>query len=295
MRARYSMESEKQESDLTRAAAAEKSKAGWSLDPIERFRARRTAELLELEAQVLKNEQALATSPSPSFEEQQALADRADKDFARIKELLDDGRVSRLDAIRLNNEFRLIGPERDQLVRSDMALVEARLQFYEDALTNVEIELLQNSLHDRYEHDLIRERVSSERWEEGKALLSDLERQHQVILIRRRAALEKLSERASRTLQQIARRLSILDQEYGFIRTQIFWVRDQDPLAFGTFWQGAHEVNYLIKAVLRLAQETTKANLWGQPSGEFMATSLAVLVLPVLLLKLRRTLGGMIE
>ena len=40
-------------------------------DPLERFRARRTAELLELEAQVLKYEQALATSPSPSFEEQQ--------------------------------------------------------------------------------------------------------------------------------------------------------------------------------------------------------------------------------
>ena len=41
-----------------------------------------------------------------------------------------------------------------------MATVEAQLQFYEDALTNVEIELLQDSLHDRFEHDLLRERVS---------------------------------------------------------------------------------------------------------------------------------------
>ena len=95
--------------------------------------------------------------------------------------------------------------------------------------------------------------------------------------------------------KQIARRLSILDQEYGFIRTQIFWVRDQDPLAFGTFWQGAREVNILLKAVLRLAQETTKPNLWGRPSAEFMAMSLAVLLLPVPVMKLRRTLGGMIE
>jgi potassium efflux system protein len=294
MRARFRAESDKQESDLARAAADEKSKAQWSRDPIERFRARGTAELLELEAQVLKYEQALATSPSPSFEEQQTLADRADHDFVRIKELLEDGTVSRLDAIRLNNEFRLIGPERDQLMRNDMATVEARLQFFEEALTNVEIELLQNSLHDRYEHELLRERVAPERLAEGEALLNDLERQHRVILLRRRAALEKLSERASRTLQQVSRRLSILDQEYGFIRTQIFWVRDQDPLALGTFWQGAREVNYLIKALLRLAQETTTASLWGRPSAEFMAMCLAVLALPVIFRKLRRTLGGMI-
>jgi hypothetical protein len=295
MRLRFHAEADKQENDLTRAAAAEKSKAQWSGNsPLERFRARLKAELLELEAQVLKYEQALAASPSPSFEEEQTLADRADHDFVRIKELLEDGSVSRLDAIRFNNEFRLIGPERDKLLRNDMATVEARLQFFEDALTNVEIELLQDSLHDRYEHELIRERVSPEQAAEGEALLNDLERQHRVILFRRQAALVKLSERASRTLQQVTRRLSILDQEYGFIRTQIFWVRDQDPLALGTLWQGAREFNYLLKALLRLAQETTKASLWGRPSAEFMATSLAVLLLPVLLLKLRRTLGGMI-
>jgi potassium efflux system protein len=295
MRMRYSTETEKQEGDLARAAAAEKSKAGWSADPIERFRARRTAELLELEAQVLKFEQSLTASPAPSLEEQQELADRADKDFARIKALLDDGRVSRLDAIRLNNEFRLIGPEREKLVRNEMAIVETRLQFFEDALTNVEIELLQNSLHSRYEHEFLQERVSLDRGAEGEKLLAELEQKHREILVRRRLVLEKLSEKASRTLQQIARRLSTLDQEYGFIRTQIFWLRDQDPIAPGTFWQGAREVNYLFKALFRLAEETTTATLWGRPSAEFMATSLAVLALPVLLLKLRRTLGGMIQ
>jgi hypothetical protein len=296
MRARFSAESRKQESDLARAAADENSKAQSSATPpLERYRARRTAELLELEAQVLKYEQALATSPSPSFEEQQSLADRADRDFVRIKQLLEDGRVSRLDAIILNNEFRLIGPERDRLMKNDLATVEARLQFFEDALTNVEIELLQNSLHDRYEHDLPRERASTETGDDGESLLNELEQQHRRILFRRRDVLEKLSQRSSRTLQEISRRLSILDQEYGFIRTQIFWVRDQDPLAFGTFWQGAREVNILLKATLRLAQETTKFSLWGHPSAEFLAMSLAVLLLPVPVMKLRRTLGGMIE
>jgi potassium efflux system protein len=296
MRARFSAESKKQEGDLAKAAAAENSKAQSSgTPPLERFRARRTAELFELEAQVLKFEQALATSPSPSFEEQQSLADRADKDFVRVKQLLEDGRVSRLDAIILNNEFRLIGPERDKLVKNDMATVEARLQFFEDALTNVEIELLQNSLHDRYEQDLLRERASTEPGALVEELLNELEQQHRRILFRRRDALEKLSQRSSRTLQEIARRLSILDQEYGFIRTQIFWVRDQEPIAFGTFWQGAREVNVLLKAALRLARESATASLWGRPSAECMAMSLAVLLLPVPVMKLRRALGGMIE
>jgi potassium efflux system protein len=125
--------------------------------------------------------------------------------------------------------------------------------------------------------------------------LNELEQQHRRILFRRRDALEKLSQRSSRTLQEIARRLSILDQEYGFIRTQIFWVRDQEPIAFGTFWQGAREVNVLLKAALRLARESATASLWGRPSAECMAMSLAVLLLPVPVMKLRRALGGMIE
>ena len=73
------------------------------------------AELLSLKALVIRSEQDLVISPSPAYEEQKTLADHADFDFANIKELLDDGKVSRLDAIRLNNEFRRIGPERDGL------------------------------------------------------------------------------------------------------------------------------------------------------------------------------------
>ncbi len=164
MRSRYRVAALAHERDLASAKDKEESKAQQSGDPLERFRARRTAELLVLELQVLKNEQALATDPAPSCEEQTELADRAERDFARIRELLDDGRVSRLDAIRLNNEFRRIGPERDRLLRNEMATVEAQLQFYENALTNVEIELVQNSLHDRFEHDLLRERVAPSRW-----------------------------------------------------------------------------------------------------------------------------------
>ena len=295
MRLHFRAESEKQENDLIRDAADEKNKAQSSDDPLERFRARRTAELLELEAQVLKIEQALATNPSPSFEEQQTLADHADKDFVQIRELLDDGEVSRLDALRLTNEFRRIAPERERLVRNEMAVVEARLQFFEKDLTDVEIELFQDSLHDRLERDLLKERVSAERWSVGETLLLGLERRHREILVRRQKTLEKLAEQASKTHQQIARRLTILDQEYGFIRTQIFWVRDQDPVSAGTFVKGASEFNYLLKALLKLAAETMKPALWTRPSGEFMVIALAVLVLPVGLVKLRRALGLLIR
>jgi hypothetical protein len=286
---------ETHERDLKRAAEDEESKARASGDPLERFRGRRAAELLVLELQVVKSEQALATDPSPSYEEQEDLADRAERDFARIKELLDDGRVSRLDAIRLNNEFRRIGPERDRLLRNEMATVEGQLQFFENSLTNVEIELVQNSLHDRFEHDLLRERVSSSRWDEGEALLTEIEKKHRALLVRRRLALEKLCDRASHTLQQVVRRLGIIDEEYGFIRTHIFWVRDQDAIGLSTLTQGAREFDHVVKGLLWLVKEMTKPNLWGQPSAEFLVTALAVLSLPFAILRLRRVLWERIQ
>ena len=127
MQSRYTSLAEQQERILKEKAAVEENKSRRSQDPLERFRAHRLAELLDLEAQVVRLEQVLATSPPPSLDEQRSLADHAAADFARIKELLDDGRVSRLDAIRLNNDFRRIGPERDRLLRNEMAIAELRL------------------------------------------------------------------------------------------------------------------------------------------------------------------------
>jgi potassium efflux system protein len=295
MRARYRKAVEDQDRKLKRAAANEETKAERSRDPLDRFRAHHRAELLVMEAQVLKLEQALATSPSPSPEEQRSLADRAEKDFAQIKGLLDDGRVSRLDAVRLNNDFRRIGPERDRLLRNEMATVEAQLQFYEDALTGVELQLIQDSLHNRYEEDLLRERVPASEREEGEALVSELERKHRAFLVRRRKALEKLSERSAETLQQVARRLGILDEEYGFIRTHIFWVRDQDPIGPATVIQAAREFSYLLNGMLRLVEESVNARLWCRPSAEFLVTAFAVLALPIVLVRLRRVLCRMIQ
>jgi potassium efflux system protein len=295
MRARYRMAVEDEDRDLKRAAANEETKAQRSQDPLERFRAHHSAELLVMEAQVLKCEQALATSPSPSPEEQRDLADHAQKDFEQIKGLLDDGRVSRLDAIRLNNDFRRIGPERDRLLRNEMATVEAQLQFYEDALTDVELQLIQDSLHNRFEEHMLRERVPAARRAEGESLVSELERKHRALLVRRRKALEKLSDRAAQTLQQVGRRLGILDEEYGFIRTHIFWVRDRDPIGLASVVQGAREFSYVLNGLLRLAEETVTSNMWGRPSAEFLLTAFAVLALPILLVRLRRGIRSLIQ
>jgi potassium efflux system protein len=295
MEARYRAVAEEQVRDLKQAANSLETKAQSAGDPLERFRARWTADLLALEVIVLRNEQALAISPQPSYDEQKTLADRAEIDFARVKELVEDGNVSRLDAVRLNNEFRRIRPERDRLLKNELATVEAQLQYYEDALTDVELDLLQDSLHDRFEHDLLRERLSTSRWADGEALAGELERKHRALLVRRRNALEKLSVRAAHTLQQVTRRLNILEQEYGFIRTSIFWVRDQDTIGRQTITQAAREFSTLIRGLARLVKETTKPNLWGQPSAEFLVTGLALLALPVAILRLHRVLGVRIK
>jgi potassium efflux system protein len=290
MQSRYNEAADRQERLLKEKAAAEANRAQRSEDPLEQFHAHRRAELLDLEAQVLKLEQALATSPAPSLDEQRSLADHAAADFARIKELLDDGRVSRLDAIRLNNDFRRIGPERDRLLRNEMATAELRLQYYEDALTGVEIDLLQDSLHDHYELELLKERLHPSRQAEGERILAELERVHRALLVRRRSVLERLAEVAGQTHDQIARRLAILDEEYGFIRTHIFWVRDQEPIGAGTITQAARECQHLLKAMLRLGQESLRPQQRGRPSAEFVTAALGVLVLPFGLVRLRRLL-----
>jgi potassium efflux system protein len=295
MQQRYRAAAELRERDLQAKAAREADTARRSADPLERFRARREADLAELEVQVVKYEQILTTSPSPSVDEQRSLADHAQADFARVKELLDDGRVSRLDAVRLNNEFRRIGPERDRLLHNELAIVEGRMQYYEDVLTKVEIDLLQDSLRDRFEQDLLQERLPPARAAEGEALLASLVQKQRTMLVRRRAALERLTDCTAQTLQEVTRRLGILDEEYGFIRTNLFWVRDQEPIGLGTLSQAIRELQQLVKTLLRLAQETAKSGHRDSPTAEFLIATLLVLGLPAGLVRLRRSLRVLID
>ena len=160
MQLRYREAAELQQSALKQAAVIQESVARHADDPLEQYRARRRAEILELEARVVKNEQALAAGTELTPEEQHALADRAEADFDQIKKLLADGNVSRLDALRLNNDFRRIGPERDRILRNELTSIETQLQYYENTLTNVELELIEDSLAVQIEHDAVLERLA---------------------------------------------------------------------------------------------------------------------------------------
>ncbi len=289
MQLRYQQLAESQERDLKLAAATQENKARQAADPLERYRASRMADLLELEAKVVRNEQALAAGTRPALDEERGLADRTANDFDRIKQLLDDGNVSRLDALRLNNDFRRIGPERDRLLKNELATIETQLQYYENTLTDVELELIEESLADQVERDALLERLAPERHQRARADFAEFESKRRKLLERQRAVLTKLVARASETLEQVTRRLRVLEEEYGFIRTHIFWVRDQEPIGLATLTQAGHELKGLAKGLIKLAQEASQET-WSRPSTEFSTAAVAVIVLPLGLFRLRRLL-----
>jgi hypothetical protein len=290
MQLRYREAAENEQQALRQAAATQENMARQADDPLEQYRARRRAELLELEARVVKNEQTLAAGTHPALEEERALADRAEADFEQIKHLLADGDVSRLDALRLNNDFRRIGPERDRILRDELTNIETQLQYYENTLTGVELELIEDSMADQVEHDAVLERLAPQRHSQAKSDFAELERSRKAMLLRQKAVLSKLTARASETLEQITRRLSVLDEEYGFIRTHIFWVRDQEPLGMATFQRLGRELNRLAKGLLTLAEQSIDPMSWAHPSSEFITAAMAAVVLPLGLFRIRRLL-----
>ncbi len=238
----------------------------------------------------------LATSPSPSLEEQKHLADRAADDCASIKKLLDDGKVSHLDALRLNNDFRRIGPERDRIKARELAAAAGQLAYYENALSRVELEMIDDARIDRIEFENLLELLPAADREKATEMYQDLETRHTMLLERRRQALENLARRAEQTHEQIERRLRTLDDQYGFIRTHIFWVRDQDPVGALTLAQARGEIYRLARALARMVLEVGDRTLWGRVSAEFVAGRLAVVGAPLALVpaaaSVRRTVPG---
>ena len=236
-----------------------------------------------------------ATSPSPSYEEQRTLADRAEIDFARIKELLDDGRVSRLDAIRLNNEFRRIGPERDRLLRNEMAMVEAQLQFYEDALTNVEIELLQDSLHDRFEHDLLARTGLAVAMGRGRGLLNELEKEHRELLVRRRSR-SRSSRNAHRTrCSRSCAGLASSTRSTGSSAPTSSGSATRSRSGWGPSRRGRASSTTWSRACCGWPRRRSSPTCGASPRPSFVVTALAVLALPLGLMRLRRGIWRLLE
>ena len=165
------------------------------------------------------------------------------------------------------------------------------MQFYENSLTTVELELIEDSLADQVEHDAVLERLSPDRHGRAQGEFAILERKHRELLKRQKAALTGLVTRAAQTLEQVTRRLRVLEEEYGFIRTHIFWVRDQEPIGLATAPQAGHELKRLVKGLIKLAEEAGNPAFWGgHLSSEFLTAAAAAVILPLGLFRVRRML-----
>jgi potassium efflux system protein len=288
LKRRYQELAASREKELHAKAVHEEALAKRANDPLERYRAKRAAELLDEQAREEASKNMLATDPPPSRDEQRKLADDAFKDFTEVKHLLDDGQVSHLDALRLTNDFRRIGPERNKIIATELAASAARLTMAENALSSVELELTYDGRNDRYELDGLLERLPRSRYTEAISLYESLEKEHFRILNERRAALVKLAARAQETHDQVLRRLQILDDHYGFTRTHIFWVRDEEPISSVTALQTRRELIQLGRATLQTASELRDRASWGRVSVEFLVSALGLVVLPWPLYRVRR-------
>lgn len=290
LRTRYKAASDQKESALKTAAAAQEQKAAKSLDPIERYRAKRSADLLELQAQITNYQNELATSPGFSLEEEKKLADAADTDFANIKKLLDDNRVSHLDALRLNNDFRRIGPERERIIKRELNTVVAKLTEYENALSAVEIALISDTRDDRLEYEALLEQIDKSRHAAAEKVCIEMETTHTKLLNELRRVLLFLAARAEQAHDEVNRRLKILEDQYGFIRTHLILVRDREPIGMETFKLAQREIGHVSRGCCRLLGELFDGNRWGRSSVEFKAAFAAALLMPWPLYRVRRRL-----
>ena len=145
---------------------------------------------------------------------------------------------------------------------------------------------------DRLQDEDLLARLPRERHAEARALCQEIESKHLALLERKRLTLEKLAERAEETHRQIERRLKTLDDQYGFIRTHIFCVRDQEPIGPVTLAQCRREAVILGRSLVTLATETCDPGLWGRVSPEFAVAALALIGLPWPLFRLRKKTQG---
>ncbi len=290
MKQRYQAIATVEERGLRQAAAKEEKRAEHSNDPVERYKASRNAELLVLESRVVLNENALTTDPSPTFAEEHALAERAREALAASRKLLDDGKISHLDALRLNADFRRLGADRTRIVRRDLAITADRLTQAENSLSTVETELVYDSRDDRFELDNLLERVPKAEHPKAEKAFKEFEARHLALLNRRRAALDKIARRAEDTHHEVLVRIHILDDHFGFIRTHMFWVRDEEPVGLATIEQAQRELRRLGRAFFKIGAEAGDRSAWGHLSAEFLAASIGLVVFPWPLRRAHRAL-----
>lgn len=283
MSRRYALVAENKKAALRAEASREREKASKSDDPIEKFRARRMAEILGLEAQVIEYDKVFSASPPLSTEEQKAAADHAERDFAELKAVVSENRVGGLVALKLNNDFRRLSRERAMIQRNELADAVAAHAHYENALTEAELSYINDDRDDRFERDAFIETLPPARRAEGDRAIEAIEKQHRQLLLRRKVVLEKLLDRAESIHAQVERRLRILDAQYAFIRTRLFWVRDTEPISETTLSQARRDGARLASAITKLGAEPLDRSAWSPVSVEFgLMVAVLALTAPVI-------------
>ncbi len=282
MEKRYASQSERQQKDLQSAVAKEESKAEHTDDVLERYRAQRSAELLRLEGKAVAYEKALATTQGNlSVDKQKKLADETVDYFEKnLKQPLNDGNVSPLDVIRLKNSFRRIGPIRTSIVKGDLDTIRSELTTFENALADVELDLVNDARDDRYDREALLDKLPEARHHEAESLLDVMEARHLTLMNRLQAVLQKLAQRAENTQSEIERRIRTLDEEYTFIRTHIFWVRDAEPIGTATLLHARSDAVRTARAVVKLGAEVGDRSLWGRVAPDFILAIVGLVVLP---------------
>ena len=166
MRGRFQVLAERKRSDLQRTAnVAEAVRSG---DKLEQYEARRTAELLRLQARIVAEEKSLTADTGPSADEQKRLAERTVKDRDAIKKIVEEGRGGGLVALRLKNDYRRILAERDLVANGVLPKAEEQLTLNENLLTEAELVLLNDSRDDRVELDSLLESLPRARHDDAR-------------------------------------------------------------------------------------------------------------------------------
>jgi hypothetical protein len=292
---RFAFVAEVKKKALQTEAAREQTRAATVDDPLEKFKSLRNAEILSLEAQNVEFNNVYKTSPMLSEGEQRDLADKAEKDFANLKKTVSQNRVGGLVALRLNNDFRRISRERASIQRNEFAQSSSTTAYYENVLTEAELSFFNDSRDDRSERDTFLETLPAWRRADASAAIDEIERKHKKQLAARKAILELLLNRALETHSEICRRIRILDEQYAFVRTNIFWVRDSEPIGEATFPQARSEARRILGAGVRLAAEPFDASRWTRPSGEFGLIAAGLAVFPLVIPYSRRRLKALLS
>ena len=256
MQARYRTLSDRHRVRLEREAESSRRRADRETDPVERYRLKREAVVSALEAQIVKDEKDLTSAPGLALADQKRLADRAQEDLEGLRTLVEGGRSTTLVALRLANSYRRIAQQRESVVARDLAAAGALLTQLENELTSVELDALNDDREDREEFDSLSSQLTTaiDR-DRARRVFEVVEKRHQMLLERRRAVLTKLVKRAEETRNEIVRRIALLDEQYAFIRTHIFWVRDAQPIGTTALRQCLREALTIAFAVGKLSEE----------------------------------------